>query len=281
MSLSLSSLYTPLVTSGLLDTCPMLEAYVAAFSFLFWHILFFYLTRVSTVKRFRFENSFKRESSPLTSKPLFTVATASDVTAVLSLPVYLFSISLFHSVKEKTISPDSDVAPSFSRLTVELLAGIFMYDLVFFFIHLLLHRSKFLYRHVHSRHHTHEFLSVGTTVSHSLFDGILQVATNIFVQHLGLFGWGTKHPLSRLLHNVVITYMLCEIHSELDAPFSMHSLCPSICGGALRHRYHHAYTQPGFKGRKGVHYQEFFRYLDDYFGTAVTDEECRGVVYQI
>ena len=31
--LSLFSLYTPLVTSGILDTCPMLEAYVAAFSF--------------------------------------------------------------------------------------------------------------------------------------------------------------------------------------------------------------------------------------------------------
>jgi len=235
-------------------------------------------------KRWRFENSFKRESSPSTVTDLLTITTASDVIAIISLPVYLFSISILHKVEEKTtssIATDSEVAPSFSRLTVELLLGIFVYDLVFFFIHLLLHRSQFLYRNVHARHHTHQFLSVETTLSHSLFDGALQVSTNIFVQHLGLFCWGTKHRLSRLLLNVVITYMLCEIHSELEAQFSVHNLCPSICGGALRHRYHQAYTQSGFKGRKGVHYQEFFRYLDDYFGCAVTDEECRRVVYQM
>ena len=50
-------------------------------------------------------------------------------------------------------------------------------------------------------------------------------------------------------------------------------------GGALRHRYHHAYTQRGFEGgRKGVHYHEFFRYLDQLFGFEVSEAECRRVV---
>ena len=82
--------------------------------------------------------------------------------------------------------------------------------------------------------------------------------------------------MCRLAHNVLITYMLTEVHSEYDAPWSMHNVAPSIFGGALRHRYHHAYTQRGFKGgRKGVHYHEFFRYLDQFFGFEVSKAECR------
>jgi sterol desaturase/sphingolipid hydroxylase (fatty acid hydroxylase superfamily) len=71
--------------------------------------------------------------------------------------------------------------------------------------------------------------------------------------------------------------MLTEIHSEFDAPWSMHNLFPSIFGGALRHRYHHAYTQKGFQGTKGVHYHEFLKVLDDVCGYAVSDEDCRRV----
>ena len=92
-------------------------------------------------------------------------------------------------------------------------------------------------------------------------------------------GWGEKHTMMRLAHNVLITYMLTEIHSEYDAPWSMHNIAPSIFGGALRHRYHHAYTQRDFEGgRKGVHYHEFFRYLDQLFGFEVSEAECRRVV---
>ena len=114
--------------------------------------------------------------------------------------------------------------------------------------------------------------------THGQVDGGLQVAVNIFVQHLSPLGWGQKHTLTRLLHNIVITYMLVEIHSELDMPWSLHNLAPKIFGGALRHRYHHAYPQPGFRGRKRVHYHQFFRYMDDWFGWSVSDEECRKLI---
>ena len=109
-------------------------------------------------------------------------------------------------------------------------------------------------------------------------DGALQVGVNIFVQHISPWGWAQKHIMVRLLHNIVITYMLVDIHSELDLPWSLHNLAPKIFGGALRHRYHHAYTQPGFNGRKGVHYQQFFRYMDDWWGCSVPDAECRKVI---
>ena len=298
----LSPFYDFLVKSDIFTTCPMLEAYVAAFSFFFWHLLFLYMTRVSSLKRYRFSNSRKREesgqkrenntsSTSMSLSSLFSlfsfinIHSTSDVVSVLSLPVYLLAISLFHTVKPHSLSADWAVAPSLFRLLSEVLFGIVAYDFVFFFVHLLLHRSDFLYRHVHKRHHTHSFLSVGTTVSHSLLDGTLQVSANILVQHLGLNGWGTKHPLSRLLHNVVVTYMLCEIHSEMDAPFSMHNLFPKAVGGALRHRLHHqkggVHQKGGAKGRGGggVNYQEFFLYLDDFFGTAAENAECRRAKY--
>ena len=55
------------------------------------------------------------------------------------------------------------------------------------------------------------------TVQHSYADGFLQVAVNIVVQQISPFaGFGGKHPLSRVLHNVVVTYLLTEAHAGSD-----------------------------------------------------------------
>lgn len=88
-------------------------------------------------------------------------------------------------------------------------------------------------------------------------DGALQVLVNILVQQISPFG-GDKHPLSRLLHNVLVTYLLVESHSGYDLPWQSHRLFPEIFGGAPHHEMHH------HNGR--VYYQQFFTYLDTLFG---------------
>merc|ERR1712167_130497 len=95
------------------------------------------------------------------------------------------------------------------------------------------------------------------TVQHSYVDGALQVLVNILVQQISPFG-GDKHPLSRLLHNVLVTYLLCESHSGYDLPWQSHRFFPEIFGGAPHHEMHH------HNGR--VYYQQFFTYLDTFFG---------------
>mmetsp|Transcript_445 Transcript_445/g.792 ORF Transcript_445/g.792 Transcript_445/m.792 type:complete len:121 (+) Transcript_445:2-364(+) len=100
---------------------------------------------------------------------------------------------------------------------------------------------------------------------HSLLDGTFQVLVNIFVQRL-YTPFGAKHYLSRLLHNIVITYMLTEIHAGYDCWWSMHRLFPWLIGGARRHEIHH-------KNGKNGNYQQFFMYLDDLMGTSSDEEE--------
>ena len=272
----LQPLWDTVVHAGLLAN-PMLEAYVASFSFLLW-IFVFSLVVVAT-KNGADEVPFIAKHGLLKRFANAVTPARADHSGreMLSLPVYVAAVYILHIFKAKTRPLNEEVAPTVVRFGVELVMGIVAYDAIFFAIHMLLHRCQWLYDNVHATHHTHpKGMGAATTVAHSFWDGALQVATNILVQHMSPTGWGQKHTMTRLAHNIIITYMLAEIHSGYDAPWCLHNLAPSIVGGGLRHRYHHLYTTAGFKGRKGVHYQEFFRYLDDWWGTSVGDEECRA-----
>ena len=65
-------------------------------------------------------------------------------------------------------------------------------------------------------------------VNHSLVDGSMQVAANIVT--LNLLG---SHELTRILHNLVVTYLLTESHSGFDFPWMLHRVLPSGILGAI------------------------------------------------
>jgi len=67
----------------------------------------------------------------------------------------------------------------------------------------------------------------------SYADAGIQVAINIGVQHIS--PWGFKHPLSRAVHNCLVTYLLSEAHSGYDLPFMSHRLFPRVMGGPIAH----------------------------------------------
>ena len=60
----------------------------------------------------------------------------------------------------------------------------------------------------------------------------MQVVSNLLVQNL--FG---KHPLSRSIHNILVVYLLVEIHSGYDLPFHFHNLFPPVFAGTVRIGY--------------------------------------------
>lgn len=247
----------------------MFESLVAALSFLFFIVLF---KLCAWLPLQRFDNVSRREKmqkTPLVSS--FGIYCLNDFVCASSFPVYLVSIHVWHSFYPKRHVPNENLAPSTSRLLLELTSGIVLYDAIFFFVHLAMHQNRFLFRNVHYRHHSHRWLSPGATVVHSLADGSLQVIVNMLVQQISPWGIGMKHPASRILHNVIVPFMLVESHSEFDSKFSLHNFAPSIFAGSLRHRYHHACGG----GSKPVFLQQFFKYLDDYFGFTVSDEDCR------
>ena len=135
---------------------------------------------------------------------------------------YLGSIWIYHQfVHPHAALPE--VAPTLGVFVVELLFGVWLYDLVFFPIHYLMHHSKWgKLRKIHGYHHrvTSHSLNALETVQHSYIDGFLQVAVNVLVQQISPFGgFRHKHFLSRLAHNLVVTYLLTEAHSGYDLPF--------------------------------------------------------------
>lgn len=156
--------------------------------------------------------------------------------------------------------PLPEMPPTFGVLTIETLFGVFMYDLCFMPIHYLMHNLNIgQVRRVHGYHHrSTSTLNALETVQHSYLDGFLQVFVNILVQQISPFG-GPKHVMSRLAHNLIVTYLLSEAHSGYrDVPWMSHNLFPEILGGAPRHEAHH------HNGR--VYYQQYFKYIDDFFG---------------
>jgi len=70
--------------------------------------------------------------------------------------------------------------------------------------------------------------------------------------------WGYKDPLSRALHNLMVTYLLTEAHSGYDLPFMSHRLFPRVFGGAPRHELHHQHGN--------VYFHQFFMWIDDLAG---------------
>lgn len=181
---------------------------------------------------------------------------------------YLGSIWIYHQF----VHPHAglpEMAPTLGVFAIELIFGVWLYDLVFFPVHYLMHHSKLgKLRKVHGYHHrvTSHSLNALETVQHSYIDGFLQVAVNVLVQQISPFGgFGHKHFLSRLAHNIVVTYLLSEAHSGYDLPWMSHRIFPELLGGSPLHEAHH------HDGR--VYYQQYFKYLDDFFGLTKEDAE--------
>jgi len=191
-----------------------------------------------------------RDGSP--SPRVITSAWFFLRTKVAGSVVYLAAIYLFHLCKAKPPLPLAP--PSAVRLAVEVALGLFLYDLFFTPVHWAMHNGPTWLKSIHVVHHEAKgTLSAGATVRHSLADGSLQVLVNIAVQFMS--PWGAKHALSRFVHNLAVTWLLCESHSGYDLPFMSHRLFPGVIGGAPRHNDHH--------NRGNVFYQQFFVYLDD------------------
>lgn len=140
-----------------------------------------------------------------------------------------------------------------------------MYDLLFYPFHRSFHASQapLAWRQQHNRHHRwgHEqphAHNACETVQNSYLDAGIQVMINIFVQNISPWGFGAKHPLSRVAHNLMVTYLLSEAHSGYDLPFQSHRLFPAVFGGSVRHEEHHQ--------RGSVCYHQFFKYIDDTTG---------------
>mmetsp|Transcript_39442 Transcript_39442/g.92770 ORF Transcript_39442/g.92770 Transcript_39442/m.92770 type:complete len:442 (+) Transcript_39442:85-1410(+) len=240
---------------------PMFEAHLAVASFSLWGICY-ELIHVWLPNATSYRLDKRPPKRPLRWLPFGPDAHKAAVPAI----TYLIAIALFHyfglGVTLFGVKPAFFDDPSFLRVAVEVSLGVFLYDLLFYPFHYTFHNSSFQpWRRQHLRHHqwarteatAHNAIE---TVQNDFPDVAIQVAINIFVQQLS--PWGFKHPLSRAIHNMMVTYLLVEAHSGYDLPFMSHRLFPGVFGGSPRHEAHHRV------GR--IYYHQFFTYLDNAFG---------------
>lgn len=67
------------------------------------------------------------------------------------------------------------------------------------------------------------------------------------------------HPMARALYNMVIVYLLVELHCGYNMPWMVHNVVPfGLMGGPVRHDTHHRLGK--------VYFQKFFTYIDNALG---------------
>jgi cholesterol 25-hydroxylase len=126
------------------------------------------------------------------------------------------------------------VPPTSRRLVGELCASFFIYDAMFFLAHLAVHRIKPLMR-IHESHHSHTEIHPQITNQLSMIERLSLVLFANF--SLNIIG---AHVLTRSIFIPIFVYLLVEIHSGIDLPWSYDKLMPAGWGaGAKTHAYHH------------------------------------------
>eukprot|EP00730_Choanoeca_flexa_P018171 TRINITY_DN8820_c0_g1_i2.p1 TRINITY_DN8820_c0_g1~~TRINITY_DN8820_c0_g1_i2.p1 ORF type:complete len:300 (+),score=28.16 TRINITY_DN8820_c0_g1_i2:102-1001(+) len=160
--------------------------------------------------------------------------------------------------------------PTVFGLLGQIILLLVLYDALFFVGHYTMHRVPWLYRHVHATHHDQAVTRAYDTLRLSYAEQFIDVACSIAA--VNIVG---AHPLARAIYNIIIVYLLCELHSGYDLPWMLHNIVPGdIMGGPLRHDRHH------MDGR--FYYQKFFTYLDNAIGAPPTPEgPCKKLELQL
>lgn len=147
-------------------------------------------------------------------------------------------------------------APSFLTVCGQVLGGLFLYDFFFWFGHLAMHRApRRLYKALHGKHHQNPEVRASDTVRLTVVEEVVDVVCSIAALRLL-----QAHPLSRMIYNIVITFMLVELHCGYNMPWSPQNLLPAVFAGSKRHHAHHR--------TGGQYYGKFFKWMDDLYNRA-------------
>lgn len=153
-------------------------------------------------------------------------------------------------------------APTSRELVVQLVTSILIYDTVFFFFHLALHKLPFLNK-IHSMHHKHGEINPQVTNQLDIFERLgLILLANFSLNIIG------SHVLTRTLFVPMFVWLLVDIHSGLDQEWGYDKILPQgWAAGSKRHSQHHQY------GTK--YYEPFFNWWDNAFEWATRSNQAK------
>lgn len=136
------------------------------------------------------------------------------------------------------------------QLVLQLAASIMIYDTLFFFFHLGLHKIPMLNK-FHSLHHKHGEI-------HPQITNQLDIVERLGLVLLANFSLNIikSHVLTRMLFVPMFVWLLVDIHSGMDQEWGYDKILPQgWATGSKRHSQHHQY------GTK--YYEPFFNWWDD------------------
>ncbi|CEM18011.1 unnamed protein product [Vitrella brassicaformis CCMP3155] len=231
------------------DTC---EPIVAAYAFIVWVNMFrFFDAFCPFLQRFRII-----QTVPSRVERLWVNGEVGHGT--FSYFAFLVPMLVFDYFHPRRVLPAW--TPTLGQLVGQVALSVLVYDCLFYGIHTLYHRWPAV-ASLHAKHHSMKPLAGSDVVRVSVIDGLSQVLCSAAAVNIC-----RSHSLARLLHNVVITYLLTEAHSQYDFPWSIHRLLPSgLMGGPIRHEIHH------HTGK--AYFSQFFSFLDRWSGNELSEAE--------
>jgi sterol desaturase/sphingolipid hydroxylase (fatty acid hydroxylase superfamily) len=180
---------------------------------------------------------------------------------IFELPLYVLPLFLWDCfIPRRAAKIATWGAPTTLQICRDVSCGLLLYDAFFFCGHVLMHKLPFLYRTVHKKHHLNTECRAAEIVRLSFVEEVLEVGMSIVA-----LNYLRAHPMSRSIYNIIITFLLTELHCGFDFPWTPQNVVPfGLATGSRRHHYHH---------RIGKHYyQKFFSHLDRLFGVYQKDD---------
>ncbi|KAJ3603683.1 hypothetical protein NHX12_028427 [Muraenolepis orangiensis] len=149
------------------------------------------------------------------------------------------------------------LAPTCWRLCVDVLLCLFVFDTLFFIWHFTMHRSRWLYQHVHQAHHQYHRIPIALAAQ----DASAPELVSLLLLALGSSWLLGCHPLSEVAFHLLNTWLAVEDHCGYDLPWGLHRLLPRLGAGAPHHQLHHSL-------QKG-NYAPYFTHWDRLWGTEI------------
>jgi sterol desaturase/sphingolipid hydroxylase (fatty acid hydroxylase superfamily) len=174
---------------------------------------------------------------------------------VFELPLYVLPLFIWDiMIPRRAAKLVMWSAPTTYKVCKDVVAGLLLYDIMFFFGHFLMHKIPFVYNRVHKKHHINPECRAAEIVRLSAVEEVLEVGMSIIA-----LNFLRAHPISRSIYNCIITFLLTELHCGFDLPWTPQNVIPfGLATGSRRHHFHH---------RNGKHYyQKFFCHVDRLFG---------------
>ena len=192
------------------------------------------------------DHSINATNFPLQLHRAAQVETSSFVSPSFLLPTF-HNFTLSSPLQlERALPP---TMPTSRRIVFELIGAFFIYDALFFAIHLAFHRIRPLAR-IHSPHHTHAEIHPQVTNQLSVTERLALVLLANF--SLNIIG---SHVFTRTCFVPLFVYLFVEVHCGMDLDWGYDKLMPAGWGAGPKVHAKHHQTGSGA-------YAPFFRWWD-------------------